>query len=76
MTFGCRAARSAAPYGGAFGALFWPSDVDYAGLPSLITLIGRFKGSGSGRSGSQHRDLSIPIPKQASRVNHAIDCDF
>eukprot|EP00966_Prymnesium_polylepis_P123759 2861983-Prymnesium_polylepis.1 len=25
-------------------ALLWPSDVDYAGLPSLI---GRFKGSGT-----------------------------
>jgi len=42
ITFGCRAARSAAPYGDAFGVIFWPSDVDYAGLPSLI---GRIEGT-------------------------------
>ena len=47
LTISCCAARSAALYGDAFGANFRSSDVDYAGLTSLI---GRFKGSG--RSGS------------------------
>ena len=47
MTFGCCAARRAAPYGDASGADFRPSDVDYEGPPSLIQMI-----EGSNRSGS------------------------
>ena len=47
MTFGCCAARSAALHGDASGANFRSSDVDFAGLPSLIG-----GSEGSGRSGS------------------------
>eukprot|EP00966_Prymnesium_polylepis_P015976 368615-Prymnesium_polylepis.2 len=62
----CLPLMSEAPYDDAFGAIFWPSDVDYAGLTSLI---GRFEDSDrSGSSRSFDCRIVIGGTRSDSRV--------